>query len=67
VGPDPDPFANRFANCRLSFALISLNELERARLHLVNMGTYVAGPWADLADPQQALDAIRRSLGIEAT
>ncbi len=65
VGPDPDIFANWYANTWLAYTLLLVNETELARPHLVAMGPYIGGPWADLPQPRQAIDSIRRRLGVE--
>jgi hypothetical protein len=65
VGPDPDPFANAYAHSHLAFALLALNQVERARPHLLGMGPYIRGPWADMPDARRAIDALRRRVGVE--
>lgn len=64
VAPDPDPFANWYANASFSFALFSMNEINLARPHLSAMGEYVGGPWSDMDHPQETLDGVRRQLGM---
>ena len=65
VNPDSDSFANVWAHARLGYALLAINQIERARQHLLGMGPYIAGPWEYLPDPQAAIRALRHRLGLE--
>lgn len=66
VGPDPDDFANWYANSWFSFALMAINELDLARPHFQRMGNYVGKPWSDLPDAARTIQAIRHAMGLEA-
>lgn len=65
VGPDPDPFANWYANSWFSFALTALGELDLARGHFQSMGAYLGAPWADLPDAGRTIQSLRHRLGLE--
>jgi hypothetical protein len=65
VNPDPDSFANVWAHARLGYALLAINQIDRARPHLLGMGPYISGPWEYLPDPQAAIEAVRHRLGLE--
>lgn len=66
VGPDPDPFANWYANSWFSFVLMAINEPSLARPHFQNMGNYVGKPWSDLPDAARTIQSIRHTMGLEA-
>jgi hypothetical protein len=65
VGPDPDQFANWYANAWFSFALMMINEEGLARPHFQSMGDYLGGPWTNLPDAGRTIQSIRHHLGLE--
>jgi hypothetical protein len=68
AGPvDADRFAAVLAHAQFSFAFVQMNDLDRARRHLVGQGLSAVGPWTTTLYPNATLARVRAALGIDRT
>jgi len=63
---DADPFAAVLAHAQFSLAFLVMNDVERARQHLILQGMSAVGQWRNTENPSAFLAKARAALGLNA-
>ncbi|MES1202734.1 MAG: hypothetical protein ABUS57_14960 [Pseudomonadota bacterium] len=63
---DSDNFAMQFAHAEFSYVFLTMNDMDRLRVHLAGQGEFIGGPWIELRDPHGVLLHLRSLFGLSA-